>query len=203
MTYRIAVRVLCEFTAKAGDLDLRFTPRPRRNRASPDIARRRHWRSAGYQAELSLQGEYAGVQVRGRADGYDPQGNVLEEVKTYRGDFTSIPANHRQLHWAQARVYGWLVCQSLQLPEVNIALVYFDIVSEQETRLQETWTAAQLQAFFNQQCMLFGAWAEQESQHRQARDDAARTLAFPMRSFAPASARWLKPSTRRRVVAAV
>ena len=183
MTYRIAVRALCEFTAKAGDLDLRFTPSPT---AQQGIAGHRtvaSRRSAGYQAELSLQGEYAGVQVRGRADGYDPLGNVLEEVKTYRGDFKAIPANHRQLHWAQARVYGWLVCQSLQLPEVTIALVYFDIVSEQETRLQETWTAAQLQNFFNQQCTLFGAWAEQEAQHRQVRDDAARTLAFPHAQF--------------------
>lgn len=68
--------------------------------------------------------------MRGRADGYDPDANVLEEVKTYRGDFTAIPANHRQLHWAQARVYGWLLCQSLQLAQVNLALVYFDIVSE-------------------------------------------------------------------------
>ena len=30
MIYTVAVRELCEFTAKQGDLDLRFTPRPRR-----------------------------------------------------------------------------------------------------------------------------------------------------------------------------
>ena len=28
MSYRVAVRALCEFTAKEGDLDLRFTPSP-------------------------------------------------------------------------------------------------------------------------------------------------------------------------------
>ena len=28
MTYSVAVRALCEFTAKEGDLDLRFTPSP-------------------------------------------------------------------------------------------------------------------------------------------------------------------------------
>ena len=28
MKYTVAVRALCEFTAKAGDLDLRFTPSP-------------------------------------------------------------------------------------------------------------------------------------------------------------------------------
>ena len=28
MNYQVAVRALCEFTAKVGDLDLRFTPSP-------------------------------------------------------------------------------------------------------------------------------------------------------------------------------
>ena len=183
MSYRVAVRALCEFTAKVGDLDLRFTPSPT---AQQGIAGHRtvaSRRSALYQPELSLEGQYGALTVRGRADGYDPVANVLEEVKTYRGDFAAMAANHRQLHWAQARVYGWLLCQSLQLPQVNLALVYFDIVSEKETRLQETWSAADLQQFFEQQCGLFLAWAEQEMSHRQARDEAARRLAFPHEQF--------------------
>ena len=183
MSYRVAVRALCEFTAKVGDLDLRFTPSPT---AQQGIAGHRtvaSRRSAGYQTEVSLEGQYQSLTVRGRADGYDPQGNVLEEVKTFRGDFASIPVNHRQLHWAQARVYGWLLCQSLQLPQVNLALVYFDIVSEKETRVEETWKAADLEQFFNQQCSLFLNWAEQEMRHRQARDEAAQQLAFPHAQF--------------------
>lgn len=183
MSYHVAVRALCEFTAKAGDLDLRFTPSPT---AQQGIAGHRtvaSRRSAGYQAELSLQGQFGALTVRGRADGYDAVANVLEEVKTFRGDFGAIPANHRDLHWAQARVYGWLLCQSLQLPQVDLALVYFDIVSEKEHRLQETWSATDLQRFFEQQCGLFLAWAEQELVHRQARDAAARALAFPHTQF--------------------
>lgn len=183
MSYHVAVRALCEFTAKAGDLDLRFTPSPT---AQQGIAGHRtvaSRRSAGYQAELSLQGQFGALTVRGRADGYDCVANVLEEVKTFRGDFGAIPANHRDLHWAQARVYGWLLCQSLQLPQVDLALVYFDIVSEKEHRLQETWSATDLQRFFEQQCGLFLAWAEQELAHRQARDAAARALAFPHTQF--------------------
>lgn len=183
MSYHVAVRALCEFTAKAGDLDLRFTPSPT---AQQGIAGHRtvaSRRSAGYQAELSLQGQFGALTVRGRADGYDAVANVLEEVKTFRGDFGAIPANHRDLHWAQARVYGWLLCQSLQLPQVDLALVYFDIVSEKEHRLQQTWSATDLQRFFEQQCGLFLAWAEQELAHRQARDAAARALAFPHTQF--------------------
>lgn len=183
MSYRVAVRALCEFTAKVGDLDLRFTPSPTAQQGIVGHRTVASRRSAEYQAEVSLEGQYQNLLVRGRADGYDPQGNVLEEVKTYRADFTSIPANHRQLHWAQARVYGWLLCQSLQLTTLNLALVYFDIVSEKETRVEELWSANDLEQFFNQQCALFLSWAEQEMRHRQARDQAAQLLAFPHAQF--------------------
>lgn len=183
LSYRVAVRALCEFTAKVGDLDLRFTPSPTAQQGIVGHRTVASRRSAEYQAEVSLEGQYQNLLVRGRADGYDPQGNVLEEVKTYRADFTSIPANHRQLHWAQARVYGWLLCQSLQLTTLNLALVYFDIVSEKETRVEELWSANDLEQFFNQQCALFLSWAEQEMRHRQARDQAAQLLAFPHAQF--------------------
>ena len=185
MTYRIAVRALCEFTAKAGDLDLRFTPSPT---ALEGIAGHRtvaSRRSASYQNEVALQGEYRELTVKGRADGYDPEQNRLEEIKTYRGDLQRMPANHRHLHWAQAKIYGALLCQTLQLPVVNLALVYFDIVSEKETSLVETWSAEDLQAFFQQQCALFLSWAAQEMAHRTARDQAAQGLRFPHPDFRP------------------
>lgn len=181
----MAVRALCEFTAKVGDLDLRFTPSPS---AQEGIAGHRtvaSRRSAHYQNEVALEGEYEELKVRGRADGYDPDSNRLDEVKTYRGDLDAQPANHRQLHWAQVKVYGWLMCQKLGLAHIDLALVYFDIVGEGETLLNQRFAAADLQQFFNQQCALFLGWARQEMQHRDARNSAAQTLTFPHSDFRP------------------
>ncbi|WP_191487947.1 ATP-dependent DNA helicase [Pseudomonas sp. FEN] len=185
MTYRVAVRALCEFTAKVGDLDLRFTPSPSAQEGMLGHRTVASRRAEGYQAELPVEGYYRDLKVQGRADGYDPGQNLLEEIKTYRGDLAAQPTNHRQLHWAQARIYAWLVCQQLQLAQVNLALVYFDIVSEKETVLRETWSAVDLRAFFEEQCQRFLHWAEQEATHRQARDLAARDLAFPHEDFRP------------------
>ncbi|KAB0512862.1 ATP-dependent DNA helicase [Pseudomonas extremorientalis] len=185
MSYTVAVRALCEFTAKVGDLDLRFTPSPS---AQEGIAGHRtvaSRRSQHYQNEVALEGQYQQLTVRGRADGYDPDANRLEEVKTYRGDLDAQPANHRQLHWAQVKVYGWLMCRKLGLAQIDLALVYFDIVGEGETLLNQRFQASELEPFFNQQCALFLGWAEQEMQHRAARNDAAQTLAFPHADFRP------------------
>ena len=183
MSYTVAVRALCEFTAKVGDLDLRFTPSPSAQEGMLGHHTVASRRSAHYQSEVALEGGYQQLSVRGRADGYDPDRNVLEEVKTYRGDLDAQPANHRQLHWAQAKVYGWLMCRKLGLPEIGLALVYFDIVSERETVINQLCPADELEKFFNQQCALFLGWAEQQAQQRLARDTAARALAFPHADF--------------------
>ena len=39
LIYSVAVRELCAFTAKSGDLDLRFTPAPARRKALRDTPR--------------------------------------------------------------------------------------------------------------------------------------------------------------------
>ncbi|KAB0487801.1 Rad3-related DNA helicase [Pseudomonas reinekei] len=185
MSYSIAVRALCEFTAKVGDLDLRFTPSPTALEGIVGHRTVASRRSEDYQSEVALEGLFKSLKVKGRADGYDPAQNCLEEVKTYRGDLSRQPANHRQLHWAQAKVYGWLMCQKLQLERINLALVYFDIVSEKETCLVESFSAGQLQAFFEEHCLLFLHWAEQEMVHRERRNRAAQQLKFPHAGFRP------------------
>jgi hypothetical protein len=44
------------------------------------------------------------------------------------------------------------MCCKLDLEQINLALVYFDIVSEKETCLLEAFSAAQLKPFFEEQC---------------------------------------------------
>jgi DNA excision repair protein ERCC-2 len=185
MKYQVAVRALTEFTAKQGDLDLRFTPSPTALEGIAGHAVVTARRAAGYQTEVSLSGEYKHLLVRGRADGYDPTRKQLEEIKTFRGDLARLPDNHRHLHWAQAKMYGWLLCEKLALPEIHVALVYFDIGSQKETVLSELHSAASLKLFFEEQCERFLAWADQELAHRDARDGALSQLNFPHAEFRP------------------
>ena len=185
MTYRVSVRALCEFTAKHGDLDLRFTPAPSAQDGIAGHALVASRRDASYQSEVTLEGNYKSLTVRGRADGFDPASNQLEEVKTYRGDLHNMADNKRGLHWAQVKIYGWLLCQAKGLKSINLALVYFDIASTQETPLVEQFTASDLKDYFENQCELFLGWAERELAHRVARDAALTKLAFVHASFRP------------------
>ncbi|SAK47928.1 ATP-dependent DNA helicase [Caballeronia ptereochthonis] len=183
--YTVAVRALCEFTAKQGDLDLRFTPTPSAQEGVAGHVTVMGRRPAGYLKEISLSEEHGPLRVRGRADGYDPALNRLEEIKTYRGRLDCMPQNHRHLHWAQARVYGHLMCRKLGLAGIEIALVYFDIADQTESVLVETHTASALAAHFEDHCERFIAWARQELKHGAARDAALAALAFPHADFRP------------------
>ncbi|CAN7442066.1 ATP-dependent DNA helicase [Acidovorax delafieldii] len=183
MTYTVAVRELCEFTAKQGDLDLRFTPAPTALEGMAGHAVAASRRGAGYRAEVALSGSYQSLRVRGRADGYDPAQQRIDEVKTFKGRLDRQPASHRHLHWAQAKVYGWLLCEQEQLAHIDVALVYLDVGTQQETVFTEHCNADDLRQHFEAQCQRFIAWAEQQVAHRSARDAALTTLAFPFGYF--------------------
>src|ERR1700733_2429777 len=181
--YVIAVRGLCEFTAKRGDLDMRFTPSAS---AEEGVAGHRvigARRGAGYEREVTLAADYGLLHVRGRADGYDPKAHQLEEFKTYRGHIDRIPANHRALHWAQLRIYGWLLCRARGCSDIRLALVYFDLATEEETILVEVKSARTLQEHFAQHCQRFLNWAESEAARRLSRDQALDALRFPHAVF--------------------
>lgn len=183
-SYSVAVRTLCEFAAKHGDLDLRFTPAPT---ASEGIAGHQtvaSRRSPSYQREVALSAAHKHLVVRGRADGFEPERAVLEEVKTFKGELDRMPANHRALHWAQAKVYGAMICRALNLPALTVSLVYFDIDRQEEAApLSMFCAAAELDAFFVGLCERFLIWADSELAHRAQRDASLAQLQFPYGSF--------------------
>jgi DNA excision repair protein ERCC-2 len=183
LRYEVAVRTLCDFTAKRGDLDIRFTPSPS---ATEGLAGHRvivSRRGPTYEKEITLTGDHGPLHIRGRADGYDPESNRLEEFKTYRGDLGRMPGNHRVLHWAQLHIYGGLLCRQKGLTSVNLALVYFDIASERETVFEEVQSATWLEEHFTAACEQFVIWAEAEVSHRKSRDEALTQLRFPHPEF--------------------
>lgn len=183
MSCRVAVRTLCEFTARKGDLDLRFTPAPTALEGMEGHRLVQSRRSQGYETEIALSGQHRDLLVSGRADGFDPAAAQLEEIKTYRGHLESVRPHHRALHWAQAKVYGHLLCQDRGLSQLKIALVYFNIGTQQESVLVQSFAATELQTFFTQQCEHFLAWAQSEARHRQARNQALAALQFPLGVF--------------------
>lgn len=184
-TYTVSVRSLCEFTAKRGSLDRRFTPSATALEGQAMQLAVLARRSPGYETELPLEGRHGNLRVRGRADGYEADVNRLEEIKTIRGAIELIPENRRALHWAQLETYGALIAADRGLEELELALVYVDADTQNETVLRDKLSSAALQAAFEGRCTQFEAWAAQEAAHRTARDADLSTLPFPLGELRP------------------
>lgn len=180
---RLAVRTLCEFAARTGDLDHRYTPSPSAEQGRTGHARVQAGRGPDYQAEVRLTGECQGLLLTGRADGYDAGRHRLEEIKTHRGDLSRVSTAQQALHWAQLRCYGALLCARDERSSVELALVYYDIGRDRETCLAETATAADLVQHLEGLCRVYREWAEQEARHLEARSQALNELKFPFARF--------------------
>jgi len=183
--YSVSVRSLCEFTAKRGDLDRRFTPSATALEGLQGQASVASRRGPAYETELALHGQVGALRIRGRADGYDPVRLCLEEVKTIRGTPEDVPENRRQLHWAQLQTYGALFCRSRHVEQIHLALVYVDAATQGETVLRQLCSAAELDTALVERCQQFSAWAQQEAAHRTARDAGLAQLPFPPGAFRP------------------
>lgn len=181
--YVVAVRELCEFAAKEGDLDSRFTPAPTAQEGTAGHAVVAARRGPARQSELRLSMVVGSLLVRGRADGYDADRGILEEVKTFKGALSGVPTNQRALHWAQARVYAAMVCAQFSLQSLRVCLVYFEIGTQQETVFEESWSAADLSSFLARLCDRFWRWAQLEMEHRSRRNESLSGLRFPLSAF--------------------
>lgn len=184
-TCSVSVRSLCEFTAKRGDLDRRFTPSATALEGLQGQAAVTSRRGPAYESEVSLEGFSGELRVRGRADGFDPIRACLEEIKTIRGAPEDIPENRRALHWAQLQTYGALLCRDRALAGLTLALVYVDAATLHETVQRVPATAAELDAAFEARCGQYRDWALQEAAHRRERDAALAALPFPPGDFRP------------------
>ena len=181
--YVISVRALCEFAARSGDLDRRFTPSTSAEQGIEGHRLVTARRGSSRRAEFWLKHAFGPLLVRGRADGFDEAAGVIEEVKTYRGPLEHLPSNQRALHRAQARVYAAMLCQQLQWDRITVRLTYLDVDSLRETLIDEVCNATDLSDEFTRLRERFVGWAGLELAHRQARNQALSQLAFAHDDF--------------------
>lgn len=179
----VAVKTLVEFAAKSGSLERKFTPSPTGQEGIEGHKYVTSNRPESYQTEISLSIDYAGITFRGRADGYAPHAHCIEEIKTFYGDINAIPQNHRALHWAQAKCYGWMLCTQTACNEITLALVYFNLRDKKEFRFEETWQACDLKIFCEQLAEKYCQWHTQINQRLTYLEAWIERLQFPYSSM--------------------
>lgn len=179
----LSIRTLCEFCDRAGDIDLRYTPAPTALEGIQGHKRLQTRRPKTYIAEFPLAEDIDGFHLKGRADGWDPSQNRVEEIKTHRGNLERQSSGQRQLHLAQLRSYGAMLCLRESLQEIHLRLSYLEIASDEVTQFDFTVAADELINELTQRVTQFRAWQDTLDRHREARQNSIKPLTFPFPSF--------------------
>ncbi len=191
--YLLGVRELALFCHRGGDIDHRFTPSPTGLEGIVGHQRIYRMRPASYQREFAVEFSRPGtpaagapaLRLRGRADGYDREQKLVEEIKTCRIDPARIPQAVSRLGLAQGRLYAAMIATQEDLPGLTVQLTWLQIDTGEEQSLQQAYTRAELDAFLEDTLARYGAWLALVVQRRAARDVSLQTLPFPHPQFRP------------------
>ena len=186
----VQVRELVEFALRQGDLggERDFVGPNRALAGTRGHQRLQRSRPAGYQKELRLSHEIETadfiLRIQGRIDGLlvSAEEVLLEEIKTVQGgwDRAADP-----LHWAQAKIYGFVYSQDNALEQITIRLTYLDLDTGELTEFRNHFTLTELSAFFEQTTAIYLDWLRAYHHWCQQRDESIRALAFPFAGYRP------------------
>ena len=185
----VSVRTLVEFVWKRGSIRSGSVPTVQ-DMQEGSAAHRKLQSLAkegdeGYRAEVrcALPFDAGGLwlDVRGQMDGLSRAGDVprIDEIKTIRVPASEVDPNDRFLHWAQAKVYGWILCHDESLPAVELQLIYYNPRTGDISRDRQSFPANELRAFFEETCREYAVWQRWRLGHLDERNRSAAALQFP------------------------
>lgn len=189
MEIKISVRNLVEFVLRAGDIDNRIT-----GAATPLEGTRAHQKiqksyKQGYEAEVSLKHsiQYKDIQitVEGRADGILKEDDfiTIDEIKSTTKDLKFIDENYNELHWAQAKCYGFIYAADNHVENMNIRLTYFQLDTQEIKYITKEYSFKQLEDFFYDIIEKYYVWAKLSGDWEKVRDTTIKQLPFPYESY--------------------
>ncbi|MFC3747441.1 helicase C-terminal domain-containing protein [Paenibacillus sp. GCM10012306] len=185
----ISVRTLVEYVFRSGSLEPGF-----RSAASMAEGTRIHQKiqkryKEGDQKEVYLKTEIPYKElllvVDGRCDGLllSEEGSlVVEEIKS-TGEPLDLLGEGREVHWAQALMYAYMIALEQELTSMEVRLTYVRRGGEEERSLQRSVSMEELADFAADTVARYAPYAEMLLRHDIAKEQSIRELGFPFPAY--------------------
>ena len=189
---KTSVRELVAFVFRSGDLDKSsFSATERMVEGTRGHQKVQNARPEEYQAEVPVSYlvdfDDIALEISGRIDGLlaDENGAVLvEEIKTTEADVDADTADN-PVHWAQARVYAFIVAADNNLDSVDVQLTYLQLDTGKRREDRRTFSSEDLADFFAGLIEKYLHWARIYHQWCLKRDNTLDGLEFPFPEYRP------------------
>ena len=186
---RISIRNLVELLLRSGDIDNRLVSSTRMLEGTRIHQKIQKESGDNYSKEVYLSFDYEiegfVIKIEGRADGIisEPEGIVIDEIKSTSRPLEYIDEDFSLLHWAQAQCYAFIYATMNELPEICVQLTYFQIDTEEIMHIRKQFQLVELQTFMNQLVNKYFIWASMQDGWNTQRDISIKSLQFPFETY--------------------
>ncbi|MEH7415393.1 ATP-dependent DNA helicase [Neobacillus drentensis] len=186
---QISVRTLVEYVFKSGSIDARF-----RSQTAMIDGTRIHQKiqktyQEGDQKEVYLSTEihYEGLSflIDGRCDGilFQDDKIIIDEIKSFSQPLDQLEPEGYPVHWAQAKMYAYIVAMDRELEEIDVQLTYVHVETEEKKSLTQKYTFPELKGFAMEVIQGYAPYAKLLHDHRKKRDQSCKELSFPFKTY--------------------
>lgn len=187
--HSVSVKSLVERVEQSGDIHFRFSARSNAMDGIRGHVKLQKSRGEHYLAEQSvsdlIEFDHFQLDIRGRADGCVPMSShlMVEEIKTLRVDIKRLPDSLKRVHWAQAKVYGYLLAREHNATEITVRLTYYHLDEEAEYSFDDEWTLADLKQEYHRLVETYARFLQRLQAWRGVRDQTIVDLEMPYGEF--------------------
>lgn len=192
MINHLSVRKFVEFILSSGDIDTKFRSQKRavEGTYAHQTVQSRYQKKFGdaYEPEVRLlfhqDTPYYTLELEGRADGiFRLEDEILiDEIKTVKGPLDTVTEGSL-LHWAQARVYAYILLIQEDLDTIGVQLTYYSLEDKKEKSFNESWNRKELVDYFDDLLKAYDKWATFQGKWVLARNRAMAKLEFPFPAY--------------------
>ncbi|MFL6555439.1 MAG: ATP-dependent DNA helicase, partial [Bacillus sp. (in: firmicutes)] len=188
-TIHISVRTLVEHVYRSGSIDSRF----RSQSTLLDGTRIHQMIQKTYQEpdrkEVYLRAEFQAENltliIDGRCDGllFRDEEVVIDEIKSYVQSSEQIQQGGYPVHWAQAKLYGYMYAKDNDLQDISIQLTYVHVDTLEKTYFKKRYYFTELAEFLGKVIEDYSPYANLLQNHRRKRNKSCKELTFPFESY--------------------
>ncbi|MHB8061714.1 MAG: DEAD/DEAH box helicase [Ruminiclostridium sp.] len=186
---KISIRNLVELVLRSGDIDNRLVSSNRMVEGTRIHQKIQKESGDKYNKEVYLSFDYEiegfVIKLEGRADGIidEPEGIVIDEIKSTSRPLEYIDEAFSLLHWAQVKCYAFIFAMQNELSEICVQLTYFQIDTEEIINIRKQLRLAELQDFMSELLDKYLIWASMQEVWNTQRDESIKRLQFPFETY--------------------
>lgn len=187
-----SVREFVEFILRQGSLDNRFTNNARAIegvKAHQRLQKNNLEIYKEYEKEVYLKTEIemelCSIHIEGRADGIirEEEDIIIEEIKSTYTPLVEIDENYNTIHWAQGKVYAYIVGKDMGLESIYIQLSYYNLDTDEVKTIRKKYDIEELNNFIIELALEYEKFSKIEYEQKKIRKESIASTKFPFSKY--------------------